>query len=152
MRPFRFRADAALQLRRREHDRALVTLARAESAVLTARQAVDRAGAAWQEAGDQQRAAMVSPGGSPPVEWYRSWRLRLAGERQRCEDARTARETDAAAAQAAVNKARQRVRSLERLHDLARAAWQREADREERKAMDALAAMRFIRLREESPR
>jgi flagellar biosynthesis chaperone FliJ len=45
----------------------------------------------------------------------------------------------------AVATTHQRVRSLERLHDHALAAWRRDAEREDRKTMDGLAATRFTR-------
>lgn len=152
MRPFRFRAQAALQLRRREHDRALVDLAHAQAALVAARQDVEDADRALHDADDQQRIVMARAETLPPLEWYRSWRLRLIGNRRRCEEQRTAREADVATAAAAEHRARVRVRSLERLQDLARAEWQRAADREERIAMDALAAARYVRQKEESLR
>jgi flagellar biosynthesis chaperone FliJ len=40
------------------------------------------------------------------------------------------------------------VQSLERLHDLAFAEWQRETDRVERRTMDELASLRFTRRQE----
>lgn len=143
MSPFRFRARAALQLRRREHDEALAALARAQTDVARARRQVEDAGGALQEADDHFRAALHAPDAAMPLEWYRTWRLRLLEERQRCEVDCRAREEEMYQATALVTSTRQRVRALERLHDNALAAWQQAAHREEQKTMDALAALRF---------
>ena len=144
MRPFRFRARAALQLRQREHDEALAVLARAQASLARAAQQVAEAIAAVQRADEQYRTVLNAPAsGSPPLDWYRSWRVRLTGERQRCEAACRARESEVTAAAAAVARTRQRVRSLERLHDNALAAWKQALHHEEQKTMDALATLRF---------
>jgi flagellar biosynthesis chaperone FliJ len=145
MRPFRFRADIALQLRRREHDQAVAHLARARGALAAAESAVDEAARAITEvdaalAADAARAA-------PHARrlWYQSWRLRWTVERDRRNEQRGTRANELHDAEAVVRRTHQRVRSLERLHDLSLAAWRRAADQEERKAMDAIATARFTR-------
>jgi flagellar export protein FliJ len=143
MRPFRFRARAALQLRQREHDEALAGLARAQAELARARRRADDADGALREADDHFGAALRQPEAGMPLDWHRSWRVKLASERQRCEADCRAREADVHAAGEHVNRTRQRVRSLERLHDNALAAWKQALHHEEQKTMDALATLRF---------
>jgi flagellar biosynthesis chaperone FliJ len=145
MRQFRFRADAALQLRRREHDQALAHLARSHSALISAQHDVDAAAREIEEADAAFRATSSGTTIQQHLDWYRSWRLRWAAERHRREQQRRAREADVHGATKIVGVTHQRVRSLERLHELALSAWRREADREERQTMDDLATMRYTR-------
>lgn len=143
MRSFRFRARAALQLRQREHDEALAALARAQADLARARQRVDDAEAALQAADERFRSALGAPDPGTPLEWHRSWRVGLAADRQRCEA--DCRSHEAAVTQATTHVAgtRLRVRSLERLHDNALAAWRQAMQHEEQKTMDSLATLRF---------
>ena len=143
MRPFRFRARAALQLRQREHDEALAALARAQADLARARQRVDDAGAALRAADERFRAALGASNPGTPLEWHRSWRVGLAADRQRCEADCRARQADVTQATMHVAGTRQRVRSLERLHDNALAAWRQALQHEEQKTMDSLATLRF---------
>jgi flagellar export protein FliJ len=148
MRPFKFRALAALHLRRREHDRALAALAAAQTGLVTARQALDETTARLAHAdGDFEKVLRADvPGHMVP--WYRSWSVRLQQARDACDARRRVAELDVERAEALVAEARQKVQSLERLHDLALAAWEREAQREDQKLMDALATVRFTRREE----
>ena len=148
MRPFRFRAQAALQLRQREHEQALAHLARTQAALTLAQHGVDEAEREIQHADSGLRATLVGTTTAQQLDWYRSWRLRWAAERHRREQQRQAREADVKKAVTTVSATHQRVRSLERLHDLALSAWRRDADREERNTMDALATTRFTRRKE----
>lgn len=143
MGPFRFRARAALQLRQREHDEALATLARAQADLARARRRVEDADGAVRQADDLFREALKAPQAGMPLEWYRSWRVGLIAERHRRDAECRARETEMYQATANVTSTRKRVRALERLHDNALAAWNQAVQREEQKTMDALAALRF---------
>lgn len=145
MKPFRFRADVALQLRRREHDRALVTLAQAQAALTAALESVEQADQAIRDADLRLQEAMRVPDPNTPLSWYQSWRLRVRSDRRQCEERFQAREKDLRLASANVTRSHQRVQSLERLHDLALAQWQRETERIEQKTMDELAALRYTR-------
>lgn len=145
MRPFKFRAMVALQLRRREHDRALALLAAAQTALNAAHQALETADARLALADVDATQAMRDGGGNHQVQWYRSWRVRLRGERDACDAHRQTQQLELERAEAVVAEARQKVRSLERLHDRALAAWQQEAQAEEQKLMDALGTLRFSR-------
>lgn len=149
MKPFRFRAQAALQLRRREHDQALSFLGRAETALTVAQRRVAEAHEAIRETEKQLNAAMSMPTAQVQLDWYRSWRLRCTVERDQREQQRRARELDVRKASAIVVATHQRVRSLECLHDHLLAEWKRAADLEERKEMDDLATMRFTRRKDD---
>jgi flagellar export protein FliJ len=143
MRPFRFRARAALQLRQREHDEALAALARAQAEFARARQRVDDAGEALRAADERFRSALGVPDPGTPLEWHRSWRVGLAADRQRREADCRAREAAVTEASTRAASTRMRVRSLERLHDNALAAWKQALQHEEQKTMDSLATLRF---------
>jgi flagellar export protein FliJ len=143
MSPFRFRAKVALQLRQREHDEALGALARAQADLARAVQRAELAGGAVRDADERMREASAAPQAGMPLDWYRPWRMRLTLERQRCEAECRAREADVNEATARVASTRLRVRSLERLHDNALAAWKQALHQEEQKTMDVLAALRF---------
>jgi flagellar export protein FliJ len=143
MRPFRFRARAALQLRQRQHDEALAALARAQADLARAVRRVEDAAHAVKDADERFRAALTTPETGVPLDWHRSWRTRLTTDRQRCEAECRAREADVSQAAAHVASTRQRVRSLERLHDNALAAWKQQLAHEEQKTMDSLATLRF---------
>lgn len=148
MRPFKFRALAALHLRRREHDRALAALAAAQTALVGSRGALDEASARLQQTDESFDAVIRADVSGHMGPWYRSWRRRLQGERDTCEARRRVCELDVERAEGLVAEARQKVQSLERLHDLALTAWQREAHLEERRLMDGLATLRFTRREE----
>jgi hypothetical protein len=148
MRPFRFRAEAALQLRRREHDRALVMLARAQTALNAAQQGIDAADQAVADADRQLTQALQTPDPQLPLGWYRSWRVKVRDDRHAAEARRDARANDMRDVSVEVTRSRQRVRSLERLRELALAAWERDSKRADQKTMDALAAIRYSRREE----
>lgn len=145
MKPFRFRAEAALQMRRREHDRALVMLARAQAALVAAEQGVEAAAQTVADADRELQQAMTLPNPSLPLGWYRSWRLKVRDDQRAAEARRDARDKDVREVIAEVSRSRQRVRSLERLRELAVAAWERDSRRSEQQTMDALAALRYTR-------
>src|SRR3954467_4897920 len=137
MRPFKFRAQAALELRRREHDEALRRRAVAQAALAAADQAI----AAAQDviaAADRQRAALMreSVVEYAQVQWHHVWRARCVEEQaQRLRD-RTQRDQELQLATQYVSQTHRRVRSLERLREHAVAAWTLAAQQEERKTMD----------------
>jgi hypothetical protein len=137
-------------MRRREHDRALVMLARAQAALIAAQQGVDEADEAVAAADRQLENALRNPDPQLPLGWYRSWRVKVRQDRAAAEARRDARDKDVREVTAEVSRSRQRVRSLERLRELALAAWERESRHGEQRTMDALAALRFAR-RDERP-
>jgi flagellar biosynthesis chaperone FliJ len=149
MRPFRFRAQAALQLRRREHEQALAALARRQTALTAAQNLVEVADGAIRESETRMAETLKTPTARGQLDWYRSWRVRCRAERDRSEQQRQGREAELLEANRVVSSTYQRVRSLERLHDHALAAWRKAADQEEMKTMDALATMRFTRRKDD---
>jgi flagellar export protein FliJ len=132
-------------LRRREHDHALAHLARARAALTAAQQLVDTAEAAILNAENRLASTLRAPTPHRELDWYRSWRVKCQAERDRCEQQRRDREASVREATQEVAVTQQRLRSLERLHDHALAAWRRAAAQEEMKLMDALATTRFTR-------
>jgi flagellar export protein FliJ len=145
MRPFRFRAQAALQLRRREHDQALALLARLQAALIAAQHRVEQADSVIREADEQLRTTARTPTTRLQLDWYRSWRLRWRVERDEREQQAEAQAAQVRDAKQRVALTQKRVRSLERLHDHAFADWQQAADSEERKLIDELATTRYTR-------
>jgi len=145
MRPFKFRAQAALDLRRREHDEALRRRAVTEAALVAADQAIAEAGKTI-AAADQERAALMK--GTvveySRLQWHQAWRARCLEERAQLQARRTQREEDLQQATLYVSQTHRRLRSLERLREHALAAWMRAAQQDEQKTMDALAASRFV--------
>jgi flagellar export protein FliJ len=144
---FRFRAQAALDLRIREHDVARRALAAADVAHRGALAALDEASLAVAQAGSQASAAMSTSDASLQLEWYRSWIIGLRNQRATRAAEVTRRERDLAKARAASITAKQRLDALERLRDDARHAWERAMLAKEQREIDALATMRFVSLR-----
>lgn len=143
MSAFRFRAQAALDLRRRELTTAQADLARAERDREAAREGVARATAALVEA--RHTAAAHGSGTQPAreLQWYRFWILRLDHERRAAASRLETREADVAAASAACLRAKVRCESLERLREKALRAHRLAEAEAERKVIDELATRRF---------
>jgi flagellar export protein FliJ len=143
---FLFRAQIALDLRRRQDEDARRELALAEER--------ERAAGAALAAAQQQLEAMHArarqadaSGDLAGSVWYRNWivghQQRLARCRQLLEQERTAVREAAAHAQ----RARRKLKSLERFRER---AWRRHASAEaraEQKALDELGSVRFARAR-----
>jgi flagellar export protein FliJ len=144
---FRFRAQPALDLRRREHDAAQRELARADAERQRARDRVDAAGRAIADARRQADAALAgeSPG---EAEWYRFWIVRLDRDRTALMAALRDREADVARARAACLAARQRCEALARFREKAWAAYRAAEAAHERKTIDDIATQRFAARRD----
>ena len=148
---FKFRAQPALDLRRREYEAAQRVLARADAERQHAHaryEAAERAAA--QARHDADEAVRAAPIGADS-EWYRFWIVRLDRE---CGTANARLEQhDALLAQARASclQARQRCEALERLREKAYAAYQARIDTAEKKIIEDLATQRFAlrALREE---
>ena len=142
-RGFRFRAQAALDLRRREDDEAHRALARAEAALIEARRGLadveQRAIAAREQCAEVMRRA----GGTPEQWWYQSWIIRLDRERSASASIVEAREKQQQQALVARARTHQRVRALERFKEKLTQAWERHRATEDQKYLDALATIRF---------
>jgi flagellar export protein FliJ len=143
MSTFRFRAEAALDLRRREWQDAQAHLARAEQVRDMAARGVEKAAqavAAAQQAGDEQGRATRT---AAELQWYRFWIVRLDHERTAAQSLLAARQGEVARMLAACLHARQRCESLERLRDKMRRTFDRAEADAERKAIDEIATLRF---------
>ena len=150
MAAFRFRPQAALDLRRREEEAAALVVA--ESRVASDRAAAAHAGAqAAFDAGFAQAAAADAAGGSVTASvWHRNWIRSLRRELVRTEAHAEDRRVQLEAAEQVLVAARERVKALERLKERAVAAHQERERREEQRAMNELATLRFaIRQRSE---
>ena len=141
---FRFRAQAALDLRHRELEAAQRELSRAEHDRHTARLCVEEATAAAQQAREAASGATAGAHSSNELQWYRSWILRLDYERSGSAARLSARDRDVAAAVAACMHAKRRCEALERLRSRAQRAHERAELEVERKLIDELATRKYI--------
>ena len=150
MAAFSFRPQPALDLRRREADAARRAAAEARAISDRAEQAFVDAQADF-DAGSARAAALDAAGGSiTDVIWHRNWIRSLRRELVRTEANAEDRHVQLEAAEQALLVARERVKALERLKERAVAAHQERQRREEQRAMNDLATLRFaIRQRSE---
>ena len=141
---FRFRAQPALELRRREHEAAQRALARVDAerqhTDVRLSSAEHTLGAARKESDE----ASTRPELQPKLEWYRFWIVKLEQERVALRAALDACETAVAEARAACLAARQRYEALDRLREKAYSAYVAEEAAADRKQIDELAVRQFI--------
>jgi len=145
VKPFAFRAEVALTLRKRQEEQACRELAAAAARARTAAELLERAREAM--AGAMREAGECDGrGGDPTLRvWYRNW---ITGQRQLVERSAQvveARRGEVAAATERAVLARRKRKALERLRQKALMAWNVTARREEQKAIDELATVRFAR-------
>jgi len=150
VRPFRFRAQAAIELRRREYDETRRLLARVSLDLRAAEAVRDDADERLRGAFAQCTREMSGAVDTARWQWHQSWILRLEHERAVCVADVTARERDVARASAASLQARRRLEALERFRDKARLAWKHAASAEEQKEIDMLATLRHVAALRES--
>ena len=144
MATFRFRAQAALELRRRQLDAARRELAEAERVRDQARVRVAEAIAAVAAAREAGSARAHQPGTITDWHWYRIWILRLEHERVAESALLASREAAVEAARLACLAARQRHESLERFREKALDAFEAAEAAADRKLVDELATRRFV--------
>jgi flagellar export protein FliJ len=145
---FRFRAQAALDLRLREEEQAQRDLARAQGDRAAARQRFQVAADAARDARSQVDAAAREPRTVNELQWYRFWIVRLDHERNGHAAAVAARDAAVHRATEKLTEARQRRESLERFKTRARAAYDAAEADAERKLIDELATRRFAAVRD----
>src|SRR5262245_37731961 len=150
MRAFRFRAQAAIDLRQREYDDARRVLARASLDLRASEEVKTEADARIVAAREQGTRDMRGVIDTARWQWHQSWILRVAHEQGVCAADVAARERDVARASAAALKARQRLEALERFRDKARRAWEHAVAAEEQKQIDVLATLRHVAALRES--
>lgn len=140
---FTFRAQPALDLRKRELDARRRDLAAAEWELRAAEQLFTEATETLRDAHERARTTLKGAGIEQYV-WHRVWIDRI--ERAKAAHAVTVaqkRERVGRAA-AACQQAKQRLEALEKLKAKARAAWEHDMNLREQRELDALATMRFV--------
>lgn len=144
MADFRFRAQAALDLRRKQEDEAATALAQAESACRLAEARRDRAEADRRTAQEQLATAQRFGSDISTLLWHRNWIARLAAEVDTAKVDVEARAAEVRVAEEAWREARKKRLALERLRERAVRRHQHELQRQELKVIDELARLRFI--------
>jgi flagellar export protein FliJ len=144
MAEFRFRAQAALDLRHKQEDAAATALGQAEAvfrrtAEQHAAKRSEREAALVQQLTDQQAGV-----GAALLEWHWNWINGLAGAVERLGRDLDARRIDVGVAEQAWREARRRRLVLERMRDRMLRRHQQEERRKELKNVDELARIRFI--------
>jgi flagellar export protein FliJ len=139
---FRFRAAAALELRRKQETAAAIARSIAESALSEARALADQAEHDRQAAQTAQLERQQQGADGASIDWHRNWITRLSA---RVDQARTEIETRAAAVRDADQTwrdARRRRLALERMRERAWRRFQQEQQRQELKLINELATLR----------
>jgi flagellar export protein FliJ len=145
---FKFRAQAALDLRARELQEAQRELARAEGDRDLARRRVADAQQALSEARVTASDAQRTATDCAALQWYRFWILRLDHERTAHLATLAAREEAVAKAAAVCQRAQQKKESLRRFREKARAGYEAQEAAAERKLIDELATRRYAATRQ----
>jgi flagellar export protein FliJ len=144
MRPFRFRASSALDLRKKQEDEARLALGRAQNAAAVADARLQAA--RDHAAGAGARLVALQEEGAPAwlIGWHRSWIVQQARvvEIRRLDMAMAA--AAVTTAEAIVRDAFRQRRVLERLRDRLAARHARALERHELNQMNELAGLRYI--------
>ena len=140
---FTFRAQPALDLRRREHDARRRALATAEFELASERRRFDQACDTLCVARDELEREMRETHAVPQLGWHRVWIHRLERSRSALASALAEKEARVAVAMAECAMARQRLESLERLKNKARRVWDDAERTREQRELDAVATMRY---------
>lgn len=144
MRPFRFRAVRALELRQRLEDDARLMLTRAQNAVTLADRRLAAARAALDEAGAQFADAQQQGAPGWLIRWHQSWILRQSREVDVCRQHAATAQGIVAKATAVLREAHKKRRALERLRDRLAERHARESERQELAHMNELATVRYL--------
>ena len=142
MRPFAFRAQAALDLRKRRDDEARRELAAANGAVASAARTLEQSVERREQALAEARRAEAEATDTAALVWYRNWISTHQRDIARCRDELERRQADADAARERATRTHIDVRVLEKLRDRARRDYDAVVQREEQKAIDWLAVLR----------
>jgi flagellar export protein FliJ len=143
MAKFIFRAQAALDLRRKQEDAARLALAEAQARLREADDALAQAEARVADALARARDMEAEAADPTLAIWYRNWIHRLRREVARCAQILDGRQADAKAAEAKALEARRAVRVIEKLRERAWDAHTTRERREEQKQLDLLGVMQY---------
>jgi flagellar protein FliJ len=143
MRPFKFRADAALVIRRKQEDEAQRALNAAHAAERLALESEDAARAALAHADEAARTGFQQVTAARELIWQENWMTGLQRDLARAQQTLAERRSVRQHAAENAQHARMQVLVLERLKERQWRAWQLEARRAEQKALDELAGLRF---------
>jgi flagellar export protein FliJ len=144
MREFRFRAGAALDLRRQQEQDAARVLAQAEAHLRAARDLVAHAEAQRVRAQTDQLDDERRGTDGRAVLWHRNWIAGLSASVTRLTHELAPRQDAVRIATQRWQDARRRRLSLERLRDRALRRYRQDELREELKVIDELARLRFV--------
>ncbi|HWB28892.1 MAG TPA: flagellar FliJ family protein [Vicinamibacterales bacterium] len=144
MAEFRFRAAAALELRKQQETAASTALARAEALLREAEARVQQAARDRQTAQETQRSAERRGTDAGTIEWHRNWIVRLTTAVDALARDVEARALAVTQAEQQWREARRRRLTLERMRERAWRRYQQEQQRQELKVIDELARLRFV--------
>ena len=145
---FRFRAQAALDLRTRELEAAQRELAQKQGDRDAAQGRLTAAEEALTGARHAATEAQRTMTDCTALQWYRFWILRLDHERKAHAGVLAAREEAVARATEACRRAQQKRDALERFRDKAKQRHAAAEAAEERKLIDELATRRYAAARQ----
>lgn len=141
---FRFRAAAALDLRRKQEDAARLEVAKAEMAVMAANERSRDARTRVDDEGDRLVHIQQDGTESWRVLWHRAWLERQRREAEARAAELQARTQEAARAAQLARDAMKKRRVLERLRDRAWHRFQRTQHEQHVRDMNELATLRFV--------
>lgn len=145
---FRFRAQAALELRQTQDERAQRALGDARRATAAAEEIVDREVRALSEAHTRACQEEASASDLTRAIWYRNWMRRQQAVIVSARAVVDARRADQRTAADRAMETRRRLRSLERLRDRLWQAFQTAERRVEQKEFDVLGGLRYVARRD----
>lgn len=141
MKPFHFRAQPALDMRKTQDEAAQRALAIAQAALLRAEQAVDAALASVADACARGSETLAAARSAYELVWHRNWMAGLERDVARARQQREERRVDVKTATIKAQEARKRLRVLERLRERSLEQYETLVRREEQKALDLLGSL-----------
>jgi flagellar export protein FliJ len=141
---FTFRAAAALDLRKKDEDRAAVALGAAEAVLRRIAGEIDAAVAAHRQAQEAASTAARQGTGVAAFEWHRNWIDRQAATVARLHLDHRRQQEAVAAAEAVWREARRKRLALERMRERALRRFEQHQAQVEMKAIDELARLRYV--------